>query len=299
MNMYIETFRIFCDLTELKNLSRTAEKHGVSQSAISQRLAQLEMAHKCQLVNRKKRPLKLTAAGQLFYHAAKDILERYNRLNSELAALGKSTARINVAAIFSIGMHTLQPYVKTFMARYPKVNLNIEYASAEEIYEHVLRGNVDIGVVAVPRKDRNIDVHPLEDEPLVLVCSPENPLTDKPLADKLGIDIHELNSVPFIAFEKGAPSRTLIDDILKQYNVTVRTVMEFDNIETIKRAVEIDAGVSILPETTIHAELANSTLKAVPFSNEKFSRPAGLIVRKNKMLSQAARYLIELLQKKP
>lgn len=291
--MNIETFRIFCDLADLKNLSRTAEKHGISQSAVSQQLAQLEMAHKCQLVDRKKRPLKLTAPGQLFYHAAKDILERYNRLNSELAALGKTTARINLAAIFSIGMHTLQPYVKRFMARYPRVKLSIEYASSKVIYERVLRGDVDIGVVAVPRKDRNIDVYPLEDEPLVLVCSPENSL-----AGSQPTDIHELQGVPFIAFEKGVPSRTLIDDILKQYSVTVRTVMEFDNIETIKRAVEIDAGVSILPETTIHAELANSTLKAVPFSNEKFARTAGLIIRKNKTLTQAARFLIELLQKK-
>ncbi len=105
--MNIETFRIFCDLADLKNLSRTAEKHGISQSAVSQQLAQLEISHKCQLVDRKKRPLKLTTAGELFYQACKDILERYNRLNSELAALGKTTTRINVAAIFSIGMHTL------------------------------------------------------------------------------------------------------------------------------------------------------------------------------------------------
>jgi DNA-binding transcriptional LysR family regulator len=114
----------------------------------------------------------------------------------------------------------------------------------------------------------------------------------------LAIDIHELQGAPFIAFEKGVPTRTLIDNILSEYNVTVRIVTQFDNIETIKRAVEIDAGVSILPETTIHAELSTGTLKAIPFSNEKFARPAGLIVRKNKMLTQAGRYLIELLQKK-
>ena len=291
--MNIETFRIFCDMAEVKNLSRTAQKHGISQSAVSQQLAQLELNYRCQLVNRKKRPLELTAAGQLFYHAAKDILDRYNRLKSELAVLCKSTARINIAAIFSIGMHTLQPHVKTFMARYPKVNLNIDYAGANEIYNSVLRGDVDIGVVAVPRKDRSIDVHPLEDEPLVLVCCPENPL-----AGSQATDIHQLSSAPFIAFEKGVPSRTMIDDILKQYNVTVRTVMEFDNIETIKRAVEINAGVSILPETTIHAELANNTLKAVPFSNEKFYRPTALIIRKNKTLTQAGKFLIELLRKK-
>jgi len=291
--MNIETIKLFCDLVELQNLSRAAEKHGITQSAVSQQLAQLELTHKCQLINRKKRPLTLTPAGELFYKACRDILDRYNRLNSELAALGKSTARINIAAIFSIGMHTLQPYVKRFMAGYPKVNLNIEYLSASEIYDGVLRGDIDIGIVAVPKKDRNIDVYPVQNEPLVLVCSPENPLANESAAD-----IHGLQGVEFIAFEKGVPTRTLIDDILKQYNVTVRTVMEFDNIETIKRAVEIDAGASILPETTIHAELANSTLKAVPFSNEKFSRPTGLIVRKNKTLTQAARYLIELLQKK-
>ncbi len=296
--MNIESFRIFCDLADLKNLSRTAEKHGISQSAISQQLAQLEMAHKCQLVDRKKRPLKLTAAGELFYQACKDILDRYNRLNSELAAIGQSTSRINVAAIFSIGMHTLQPYVKRFMARYPKVNLNIEYYSADDIYDSVLQGNVDIGVVAVPRKDRNIDVHPLQDEPLVLVCSPENALANRPLANRLAIDIHELQGAHFIAFEKGVPTRTLIDNILSEYNITVHIATQFDNIETIKRAVEIDAGVSILPETTIQAELSNGTLKAIPFSNEDFSRPTGLIVRKNKMLTQAGRYLIELLRKK-
>ena len=291
--MNIETIRMFCDLADMKNLSRTAEKHGVSQSAVSQQLAQLEMTHKCQLVDRSKRPLKLTAAGELFYQAAKDILDRYNKLNSELAALGKTTAKINIAAIFSIGMHTLQPHVKRFISRYPRVNLNIEYASAEQIYERVLRGDVDVGVVAEPRKDRNMDVHALEDEPLVLVCSPQNSL-----ADSLVIDIHQLNSAAFIAFGKGLPSRVLIDNILSRYNVSVRTVMEFDNIETIKRAVEIDAGISILPETTIHSEFANSTLKAIRFSNEEFSRSTGLIVRKNKTLPQAGRFLIELLRKK-
>jgi len=291
--MNIETIKLFFDIVEQQNFSRAAEKHGISQSAVSQQLAQLELTHKCQFINRKKRPLTLTPAGELFYQACRDILDRYNRLNSELVALGRPTARINIAAIFSIGMHTLQPYVKKFMARYPRVNLNIEYFSASEIYDGVLRGDIDIGVVALPRKDRNIDVYHLENEPLVLVCSSENPLANKPVTD-----IHELQGTEFIAFEKGVPTRMLIDNILREHNVTVRTVMEFDNIETIKRAVEIGAGISILPETTIGAELANGTLRAIHFLNENFFRPTGLIMRKNKTLSQAGRYLVELLRKK-
>ena len=86
--------------------------------------------------------------------------------------------------------------------------------------------------------------------------------------------------------------------MLNQYGVSVQTVMEFDNVETIKRAVEINAVISILPETAVHTELANGTLKAIPFSNENFYRPTGVIIRRKKTLSAAAEYLLELLHKK-
>jgi DNA-binding transcriptional LysR family regulator len=71
--------------------------------------------------------------------------------------------------------------------------------------------------------------------------------------------------------------------------------MEFDNIETIKRAVEINAGVSILPEATILQEVASGTLRAIPFSNEKFIRPTGILVRKGRAMSQTTRYLLNIL----
>lgn len=290
--MQLDTMRIFCDLVELQNFSRTAEKHGISQSAVSQQIGQVEMTHKCQLINRKKRPLALTKAGELFYHACRDILERYDRLNSELIILSKSSARINLAAIFSVGLHSLQPYVKKFMATYPKVLLSVEYQTAAQIYEGILRGDLDIGVVASPRMDRNIDIFPFENEKLLLVCS-----TEHLLASESSVDIHSLQGKDFIAFAKDVPTRTLIDGFFTQYSVTVRTIMEFDNTETIKRAVEINAGISILPEPTIQAEVSNGTLKAIPFKNENFYRPTGVIVRKDKTLTQAGRYLIELLHK--
>ena len=291
--MHIEMLRIFCDLADSRSFSKTAEKHLLSQSAVSQQLAQLELAHKCQLVTRKRRPIELTAAGQLFYTAAKDILERYDLLKSELNTLKTTTeTRINIAAIFSIGMHSLPDYVKKFMVSYPNVNVHIEYLSADVIYEQILDGEIDIGIVAVPKKDRRLDVYDFEEEPLLLACSPRHPL-----AKETQVDIHKLQFERFIAFENAVPTRLWIDAILARYNTVVRPVMEFDNIETIKRAVEINGGVSILPEPTIVQEVASGTIKAVPFSNERFVRPTGIIVRKDRMLSQAARYCIELLRK--
>ncbi len=291
--MNIETMRIFCDLVELQNFSRTADKHGVSQSAVSQQIAQLELTHKCQLINRKKRPPALTSAGEIFFLAGKEILDRYDRMVSELANQNKSTSRINLAAIFSIGMHTLQPYVKRFMGKYPNVYLHVEYCDASQIYDRLLKGDIDIGMVAVPKKMRNIDVLPFEDEPLVLVCSPSHPL-----AAFSQVDIHELAGTEFIGFDTDVPTRILIDSILRQYGVTVRMSLEFDNIETIKRAVEINTtAISILPEPTIQAERSNNTLRSLSFVNDRFFRPTGILVRKDKRLPQAGRYLLELLGK--
>ena len=293
--MHIETLKVFCDLADLRSFSRTAEKHLLSQSAVSQQLAQLELAHKCQLIDRKKRPIELTKAGQLFYQASKDMLDRHEQLKNELSSLQKSSvSRINVAAIFSIGMHTLPDYVKKFMVSYPDVNVHIEYFSASRIYELVLSGDVDIGLVAVPKRDKRLDVYDFEDEPLVLVCSPKHPLSYESQ-----VDIHKLQFERFIAFEKGVPTRAWVDNILGRYNIVVRPVIEFDNIETVKRAVEINSGVSILPQTAILQELSGGTIKAIAFSNEKFVRPTGIIVRKGKILGQAGRYFIELLRKKP
>ncbi|HUT30864.1 MAG TPA: LysR family transcriptional regulator [Sedimentisphaerales bacterium] len=289
--MHIETLKIFCDLADLQSFSKTAEKHLLSQSAVSQQLAQLELAHKCQLIDRKKRPIELTKAGQLLYGAAQDMLERYEQLKSELNALKSSTgSRVNVAAIFSIGMHTLPEYVKKLMVAHPNVNVHVEYFSAGRIYESVLAGEIDIGLVAVPKRDKRLEVYDFEEEPLVLACSPKNPL-----AGQTELDIHQLQFERFIAFDKNVPTRAWIDGILQRYSIVVRPVMEFDNIETIKRAVEINSGISILPKPAILAEIAGGTIKAIGFSNENFFRPTGIIIRKDKVLSRASKYLIELL----
>ena len=290
--MNIQTIKIFCDIVELKNFSRTAEINGISQSAVSQQLAQLETQYKLQLVERKKRPIELTIAGEIFYKACKDILDRYRQLNSELSALNRSSSRINLAAIFSIGMHMLQSYVQKFMSIYPEMNLAIEYLSAKEIYDRLLRGELDIGIVAIPHRDRNLEVYPFENEPLVFACSPSHPL-----AGRNQIDIHQLQGEKFIAFSKEIPTRHHIDTILNRYRTTVRVIMEFDNIETIKRAIEINSGVSILPAPALRNELQNGTLQAINFSNEKFLRPTGILLRKDKVMSKAGQHLIELLRR--
>jgi LysR family transcriptional regulator, transcriptional activator of the cysJI operon len=292
--MHIDTLRMFCDLVTLRSFSKTAEKNMISQSAVSQQVAQLEIDHKCQLLTRQKRPLELTAAGELLYRAARDIVDRYDQLTSEMSSLKQAAqSRINVGAIYSIGMHSLPEYIKRFMVKRPSINVHVAYFVSEKIYELVLAGELDIGLVAVPRRDKRLDVYEFEDEPLVLACSAKHPL-----AARTQIDIHKLQAERFIGFEEGVPTRDWIDGIFRRYNVDIRPAMEFDNIETVKRAVEINSGVSILPKTALSQEIAAGTIKAIDFSNERFVRPTGILVRKDRVINQDTRYLIELLRGK-
>jgi DNA-binding transcriptional LysR family regulator len=292
--MHIETLRMFCDLADLRSFSKTADKHLVSQSAVSQQVAQLEIEHKCQLLNRQKRPLELTAAGEIFYRAARDMVDRYELLKSEMNTLKQAAqSRVNVGAIYSIGMHSLPEYIKRFMVKKPNVNVHVEYFTADKIYEMVLAGELDIGLVAVPRRDKRLEVYDFEDEPLVLACSPKHPL-----AAQSHIDIHKLQFERFISFEEGVPTRIWIDGIFQRYNIVIRPVMEFDNVETVKKAVEINSGVSILPRPTMLQELAAGTIKAIEFENERFVRPTGILVRRDRVINQETRYLIDLLRKK-
>jgi DNA-binding transcriptional LysR family regulator len=285
---------MFCDLADLRSFSKTADKHLVSQSAVSQQVAQLEIEHKCQLLNRQKRPLELTTAGEIFYRAARDMVDRYELLKSEMNTLKQAAqSRVNVGAIYSIGMHSLPEYIKRFMVKKPNVNVHVEYFTADKIYEMVLAGELDIGLVAVPRRDKRLEVYDFEDEPLVLACSPKHPL-----AAQSHIDIHKLQFERFISFEEGVPTRVWIDGIFQRYNIVIRPVMEFDNVETVKKAVEINSGVSILPRPAMLQELAAGTIKAIEFENERFVRPTGILVRRDRVISQETRYLIDLLRRK-
>ncbi len=292
--MHIETLKIFCDLAEMKSFSKAAEKNMISQSAISQQLAQLEMMYKSQLISRKKRPTELTTAGKLFYASAKQIIEHFDQLQHDLKNLKNAEQqRINIGAIFSIGMHTLPEYVKTFMMHNPHVHVHVEYLSAETIYQMVLDSDIDIGLVAVPKRDKRLHVYDFQDEPLVLACH-----TKHPLANRDQIDIHTIQFERFIGFSRDVPTRIWIDHILARFNMTVEPVMEFDNIETIKRAVEINQGISILPQTALSPEINGGALRAIHFMQESFIRPTGIIVRKNKHLSEGVKKFIDLLIKK-
>jgi LysR family transcriptional regulator, transcriptional activator of the cysJI operon len=290
--MQIESLKVFCDLAETESFTKAAHINGVTQSAVSQQISSLERQFKSLLIERSKKKFRLTREGQVLYDFSKQIIQTYEALHSKLQEIKDIVSgTIRVATIYSIGLHDLPPYIKKFLKAYPTVHVHVEYRRANQVYEDVVGNVVDLGMVAFPMRDSKLEVVSLKKDPMVLICHPQHPLA-KTKSTKVGTIAGE----KFIAFEADIPTRKAIDKVLKEHGVTVHPVMEFDNIETVKRAVEIDAGIAIVPVTTVVQEISKQTLAQVVIDDAEFFRPLAVIYKKNKVLSPAMKQFIALLK---
>jgi len=290
--MHLKSLRVFCDVVRRRSFSRAADENGISQSAASQMVHHLEEHLGVKLIDRSKRPFVLTSEGAEFYEGCRAIVRRYYGLEEKVRSLRQEVAgRVRVASIYSIGLSHMNQYLQRFLAQYPKANVRLEYLHPHRVYQCVERDIADLGLVSYPKASRSIDAIPWREEPMVLVCAPTHEL-----ATCEAIDLRQLAGRKMVSFDKELTIRKEIDRALSAQEIEVEAVIEFDNIETIKRAIEIDLGVALLPEPTVAHEMQAGTLVAVPLTTDELVRPIGIIHRRGRELSPTAQRFIELLR---
>jgi len=291
--MNIETLRIFCDVVQHQSFSRGAAANDVSQSAATQSVHRMERHFGIQLVDRSKRPFVLTHEGQACFEGFREVLELYDAVESRVRSLRMEiTGVVRVAAIYSVGLHDMSLCMQEFMRSFPKARVRLEYLHPNRVYEAVLNSEVDLGIISYPVMSPEISVVPLRSERMVVVCHPKHAL-----AKREAVTAEHLEGEDFVGFDRELSIRKEIDRFLRQRSVSLHVVMEFDNIETIKQAVEIGAGVSILPEPTVRREVESGSLAMVRLIAPELRRPVGIIHRSRKLFTPTAGKLIELLQK--
>src|SRR5438067_6230519 len=150
---------MFCDLVETESFTRAARLSNVTQSAISQQISALERQFKSLLVERSKKHFRLTREGQVLYEYSKQMLSTYKSISHKLQEIQNIiSGHIQVAAIYSIGLYDLPIYLKKFLAAHPTVNVHVEYRHSSQAYEDVLGNVVDLGLVAYPHHENNLEV---------------------------------------------------------------------------------------------------------------------------------------------
>ena len=289
--MQIENFKIFADLVETKSFSKSAKFNGITQSAVSQQARAMERHFKTLLIDRSQKQFQLTREGQGVYESAKEMLHTYDKLLSELKEMKKViSGTISISTIYSIGLHELPPYITKFLHDFPSVNVRVEYRRSNLVYEDILHNSVDFGLIAFPVKTRQIEILPFRNDRLVLITHPKHVL-----ARKGEFKLSDLDGQKFIGFDPDIPTRKAVDAIFRENKLEIDPVMEFDNIETVKRAVEIDHGVAIVPFATVLQEIKQGTLATVQLKGDGFTRPLAILHRKGRVLTPAMKKFIEIL----
>jgi DNA-binding transcriptional LysR family regulator len=274
--MHLRFVEIFCEVAQRRSFSKGAAALEVSQSSASQAVSLLEKRLGTQLIDRSKRPLALTPAGQVYFEGCRELLERFRAIEDQVQATADRVAGpVRVAAIYSVGLMQMGQSVQRFEELYPEARLRLEYLHPDRVYQQLIDDEADLG----------------QEQPMVLVVPPQHRL-----AGRRSVAIAELYGEDYVGFTEELTIRREVDRQLKRSKVTVQIVHEFDNIETIKRAIEIGSGVALLPRPTVWQELSSGTLAALELADVALVRPLGIVHKRNKQLTTAVQKFIVLLQ---
>ena len=290
--MNLETLGLYCDVIRSGSFSLGAAAHHISQSAASQAVRQLEDEVGAQLIDRTKRPFMVTPEGKKFFDACLVLLENFENAKAEITSQRALVSGVvRVAVIYSVGLHDMGFYTQQFTTRYPQAKIRLAYLHPQAVVDAIINDEADLGILSFPTPHRSLTIVPWHSEPMVFVCHRSHPL-----ARRKTVSFRDLEGENFAAFEKSLSIRKAIDKALRQRGVNINVAMEFDNIETIKQAITIQSGVSILPQPSVTREVEAGLIAAIPTDMPELVRPVGIIHRKHRLLAPTADKLLEYLQ---
>lgn len=291
----LRNVEIFCEVVNRRSFSKAAEVCQVAQSSASQAVNILEKRLGTQLIDRSKRPLELTASGQIYFEGCRKMLGSFQRVEDRIRQIKNEViGRVRVAVIYSVGLLEMGSYIKRFRALYPDAQADLEYLHPDEVYARIFQDEADFGIVSFPREGGEVNCIPWQEQEMILVVPGNHRLADRHL-----LSWSDMQGEDYIGFTKELTIRKKVDRWLREEKVSVNVLHEFDNIENIKRAIEIGSGVALLPRPTVERETSNGALRGIRLKSKKRYRPLGIVHRRHRSLNVSATKLVELLHQKP
>ena len=282
--------KLFRDVAHARSLSRAAAVNGISQSAATQHIQEMEKRLGVQLLDRSTRPLGLTPGGKLYAELCRDVLRREEDFTAALDSIkAEAEGTVRVASIYSIGLSEMPQLREEFQRVCPGAQLHIELLRPNKVYEAVIEGEADLGFISYPEHRRDLTVIPWREERMTVAVYPSHPLAGREM-----LVAGDLDGQDFIAFDEEVIIRRELDRFLRDNDVTISIVMQFDNIQSIKEAVALGSGISVLPERTMLAEVEQGRLVSVPLHAPELVRPTGIIHRRKKKFTRAGREFLKM-----
>lgn len=254
-----------------KNFSETAKALHMSQPSVSLQIRQLEESLDTKLFNRTTKKVYLTPAGELLLNSAKNILKQVNETKKELKQLEQSVhGNLIIGASLTIGEYILPYLFGEFKRKFPNVNIILKIYNSQQIAEKLDNEEINLGFIeSMISYPEFIQEAFLEDELIVISSEMIPGETDHE------ISINQLFNLPLILREEGSGTRQVIEASLRKHNYNpskLNVILEIENTESIKSAVESGMGISIISKVAVQKELTLKTLKSFTVRNLNLKR---------------------------
>lgn len=288
--MEVRDLQIFISVAKHLNYTRAGEEVHLSQPSVSVRIKQLESELGVKLFEQLGKKVALTGAGQLLVPYANRVIsavEDAKHAIEELQGLDRGSLRIGAST--TPGMYIIPRTIARFKQLHPKIDVHLGIRDTREIEDGVIRNEFDFGFVGGHLAGEEVDVLPWLTDELVLIVPPAHRLASKKIVKR-----NDLAKERFIGREPGSATRATVADRLKEWELQLKTVMEMENPESLKKAVQSGLGIAFISKFAVDTELKAKTLAAVRIPKLAINRELKIVYRRDKHLSRAARAFIEI-----
>jgi len=288
----IRDLEVFLSVAKHLNYTRAGEELNLSQPSVSIRIKQLENELGMKLFEQLGKKVALTDAGLLLVSHARRVIAAIQDAKQALEELqGLERGSLRIGASTTPGMYLIPQIIARFKERYPKIEVHLGIKDTKQVEEGVIRNEFDFGFVGGHLVGDEVDVLAWVTDQLVLVVGPKHPL-----AKKKSIKAEDLRKEKFILRELGSATRSTIASHLQKSSLAVQTVMEMENPESVKKAVQSGLGIAFISKFAVEIELRAKTLVAVRIHGLDIRRELKIVHRKDKHLSRAAQTFISMAQ---
>lgn len=287
----LDQLRIFHAVTETRSFTRAAAVVHLTQPGISKHIKQMEEYYGQPLFDRLGKKVALTQAGEILFEATREIMASIGAAEQRIEELkGLRGGRLVLAASFPIGIYFLPGVLAAFRERYPAVTVTLDISLGERIVSRILANKVDLGLVSHEVHDPRLTSSAFMSDELVLIVP-----RGHRWAGKRSVKPKQLLEETMIVAAPGAGIRAVVEARLKETRIVPASVLDFGNLEGVKRAVEVGLGVSIQPKTVVQREIAAGLLNGLAVSGMNARLEYFRVHRKDKHLSSATRAFLTLL----
>ena len=255
--MDIRQLKAFVAIAETGTFTAAAARVHVTQAAISMQIRQLENEVGAKLFVRAPRKVILTEAGEKLLERAYVILREHDAALEEMASLtGAHRGRLRIgSASAGVTSDPLPQLLRQLREKHPGVETSVSSGTSEELVQQVLAGELDAAFVSLPVEARGIQTELLSEDSLVAIASPHHSMARQKV-----VSAYALAGEKLILGERGGNTRRLLDQFFSQAGVTPKVAMELSRLAAIKRMVQEDMGVGIVPLQSVKDEVAEGLL---------------------------------------